>query len=178
MWSRIHFLSLSLTLFVVAIDAEATMDILVLCGGSRVERYNSTTGGFMDHFIPDSHTAFNGATEMIYGSDGNLLFLSDSTVTRCDSVTGAYINQFVSVGSAGLNGATSMEFGPDGNLYISTIHGNVNRYDGTTGAFIDYFIPTQGSWLNGADDMLFTPEPSSVLFLTLGMVVLRKRKQV
>jgi sugar lactone lactonase YvrE len=106
-----------------------------------IDRYDATTGAFIDHFIPAGR--INGVRDPIF-RNGFLYVGSEYTneVLRYDAVTGAPAGVsglsgdavFVPAGSGGISGPHSLCFGPDGNLYVTGRNSfNVVRYDGTTG---------------------------------------------
>jgi sugar lactone lactonase YvrE len=106
-----------------------------------LDRYDASTGAFIDHFIPAGR--INGVRTPVF-HNGYLYVGSEYTdeVLRYDATTGAPAGAsglpgdpvFVSAGSGGLDGTSGLCFGPDGNLYVTGRNSfNVIRYDSTTG---------------------------------------------
>ena len=106
-----------------------------------IDRYDATTGAFVDHFIPASRKLSGIRTPVIWG--GFLYVGSEYTdeVQRYNAANGAPAGisgipgdaVFVSAGS-GIDGPHGLSFGPDGNLYVTGRNSfNVARYHGTTG---------------------------------------------
>src|SRR5262249_53579729 len=91
-----------------------------------IDRYDATTGAFIDHFIPAGR--INGVRTPVF-HNGYLYVGSEYTneVLRYDAVTGAPAGVsglpgdpvFVSASSGGLSGTSGLCFGPDGNLYVT-----------------------------------------------------------
>lgn len=79
---------------------------------NTVQRYNGTSGSFIDNFVPAGSGGLSGPTGLAFGPDGNLYVGSFSTnsVKRYNGATGAYIGDFVSAGSGGLNGSNYILF--------------------------------------------------------------------
>jgi glucose/arabinose dehydrogenase len=124
-----------------------------------VDRYNGTTGTFIDHFVTDGQTP--GTRDPLFRA-GYLYVGSDysNQVKRFDATTGAFVDVFVTPGSGGLNGIAAMEFGPDANgdgvseLYVSS--GNsVLRYDGVTGQPVGTYITPGSGGLSSASGLTF-----------------------
>jgi hypothetical protein len=102
-------------------------------GGSDVQRYDGTTGAFIDEFIPPGSGGLNGAHKVGLGNNVNILVSSTEghAVLNYDSATGAFLGQFVTTGSGGINRPHTWTFGPDGNLYVSD-----NVGGGSIGCFV------------------------------------------
>lgn len=80
----------------------------------RVQRYNGTTGVFINDFVSAGSGGLDAATGLAFGPDGNLYvgsFQTDS-VKRYNGATGAYIDDFVVAGAGGLDGANYLLFAP------------------------------------------------------------------
>ncbi|GJM15741.1 MAG: hypothetical protein DHS20C13_10680 [Thermodesulfobacteriota bacterium] len=111
-------------------------NVYVLSGSNTVLRYNSTTGVFIDEFIPTGSNGLDDAKDMIFGPDGNLYLANNENpantigeggeVLRFNGTTGAFMGTFIQNG-AGLGPPTnvdtvseamSMAFGPDGFFYL------------------------------------------------------------
>jgi sugar lactone lactonase YvrE len=103
-----------------------------------IDRYDATTGAFIDHFIPAGR--INGVRDKVF-RDGFWFIGSEYTdeVLRFDA-NGNFVDAFVSAGSGGIDGPHGLTFGPDVNgddvpeLYVTGRNSfNVVRYDGATG---------------------------------------------
>jgi streptogramin lyase len=124
---------------------------------SSVERYDGTTGQFIDTFATPGSGGLIAPRGLGYGPDGNLYVSSLVTdnVLRYDGTTGQFLDNFASGGD--LRGPHGLVFGPDGNLYVCSIDSNaVLRYDGMTGQFIDDFA--SGGGLRVPHDLAFGPD--------------------
>jgi streptogramin lyase len=145
------------------------------CGSSSVQRYNGTTGAFIDIFVPMGSGGLSGLHRLTYGPDGNLYIATspgplytEYAVLRYNGQTGAFMGALVS--EPGRPEALyDLTFGPDNHLYTTnTTCNSVDRYDGATGARIDTFVkggcaavpypPPGNGGLNGATDLLFGPD--------------------
>ncbi len=121
-------------------------------GDSDVERFDGTTGVFMDQFVTPNSGDLNTAYDVEFGPDGNLYVASFGTpaVKRYNGVTGEYMDDFVPDGSGGIATPQQLRF-HGGYLYVATGDADaVLRYDATTGAFVDQFIPAGTGGLNNA----------------------------
>ena len=127
---------------------------------SWVNRYNGTTGAFINHFIPDmpypNGILFHG--DYLYVATSGLSVASSADkILRYSATTGAFVDEFVSYRSGGLSVPANMTFGPDGNFYVTGWASNaVHRYNGATGAFINLFVPP--GTLNGPIGLTFGPD--------------------
>ena len=129
-------------------------------GTHEILRYDSTTGAFIDAFVPSGSGGLFVPNDVVLGPDGNLYVasLATSQVLRYDGETGAFLDVFVTAGSGGLIAPQDMVFGPAGNLYISSGTRQVLRYHGTTGAFIDVFVTAGSGGLNTNKGLEFGPD--------------------
>lgn len=125
-------------------------------GEGLVNRYDATTGSFVDTFVKAGSGSLSLAHGLAFGPDGNL-YVSDvgnDRVSRYDGTTGAFLGVFASGG--GLDNPTGLAFGPDGDLYIaSNLTNSVLRYDGTTGAFDGALVPAASGGLVDSHGLLF-----------------------
>jgi WD40 repeat protein len=80
--------------------------------GSRVFRYNATTGEFIDEFVPEGSGGLNGACCLAFGPDGNLYVgdIPTNSILRYDWITGDFIDAFVPTGGGGLFGPRMLVF--------------------------------------------------------------------
>lgn len=125
--------------------------------GTSVERFDATTGQFID-FFTSGGPVVNGPSALAIGPNGNLFMKGWSTATtviQYDGVTGVFVNVFASpTGGAG----SAILFGPDGNLYAEGPNREINRFDGTTGALLGTFVATGSGGLTGIGGMRFGPD--------------------
>lgn len=113
-------------------------------GSNQIQRYNTSTGVFVDNFVAAAAGGLNGPSGLTWDGAGDLLvssFNSDS-VLKYDGVTGEFIETVVPGGSGGLNGPDNGTIiGPDGMLYVPGFFSNqIIRYDlqtQTSEVFID-----------------------------------------
>jgi WD40 repeat protein len=160
-WARALLLATAIGAIAMAFPSAGADDGSLLVGsfeGSRVFRYNATTGAFIDEFVPEGSGGLSGACCLAFGPDENLYVGSilTASVLRYNGATGESLGTFVSPGSGGLVLPVGVAFGPDGNLYIGDIPTNsILRYDGETGDFIDAFVPTGGGGLFGPRMLVF-----------------------
>ncbi|HOW73846.1 MAG TPA: PEP-CTERM sorting domain-containing protein [Phycisphaerae bacterium] len=129
---------------------------------SWVNRYDGTTGAFIDYFIPDHSGGLEGPNGILFHGDYLYVAAGGFTtpidkVLRYSATTGAFDKVFVDFQSGGLSVPANMTFGPDGNFYVTGWGSNaVHRYNGATGAFIDLFVPP--GTLNGPIGLTFGPD--------------------
>jgi hypothetical protein len=131
-------------------------------------------GAFVNDISPDSLGVLNGATDLVFGPDGNLYVGSFQTkeVRRYQgpgkASPGTFIDAYVTEGGGGLDGPNSLVFGPDGNLYVASgLTNQVLRYQGlggtSPGTFIDEFVTTGSGGLNTPYFLTFTPETDDLI---------------
>jgi len=140
-----------------------------------VLRYNGTTGAFMDKFIAAGSGGMSQPRQILW-RDGKVYVTSDNgnSVLRYNASTGAFIDTFVTSGSGTLFGATGMVFAGD-SLYIASSRNNrVLKYSANTGAFQSSFATTG---LNGPVSLLVVPEPTSLLALGGGLLLLARQRK-
>ncbi|MFO0850787.1 MAG: Calx-beta domain-containing protein [Gemmataceae bacterium] len=103
-----------------------------------VDRYDATTGAFVDHFIAAGQ--ISGVRDKVF-RNGFWYIGAEYTdeVLRFDAA-GTFMGAFVTAGSGGIDGPHGLAFGPDVNgagvpeLYVTGRNSfNVVRYDGATG---------------------------------------------
>jgi streptogramin lyase len=126
-------------------------------GGHGIDRYNGTTGAFIDHFVPDGITTLYGARDFVF-HNGYLDVACEysNEVLRFDGTTGAFLSTLVSPGSGGLTAPKGMAVGPDGNLYVSNNGSNdIIRFDGTTGASLGVFVAAGSGGLSNPQQLTF-----------------------
>jgi streptogramin lyase len=126
-------------------------------GGHGIDRYNGTTGAFIDHFVPDGTAPLYGTRDIVFHSNYmDVVCEYSNEVLRFDQTTGAFLSTLVSPGTGGLNGPKGMAVGPDGNLYVSNNGGNdILRFDGTTGASLGVFVTAGSGGLSSPQDLTF-----------------------
>jgi hypothetical protein len=116
----------------------------VALGVGYVNRYDGSTGAFIDTFVPTGTGGLSDARHVIFDAEGNLL-LPDGNLDGVlrfqgpnGSSPGAFLNALVPAGLGGLRGPHDMAFDPDGNLYVvSAETDSVLRYGpGSTFALI------------------------------------------
>jgi sugar lactone lactonase YvrE len=127
-----------------------------------IDRYNATTGAFIDRLTAPGLPVTFQPRGMVFGPDG-LLYVTNfedypstgtgqaglGSILRFDPTTGAYLGQFVnrdgSSGGPPLMSPEGLVFGPNGDLYAlslgDTVPGNAHddyiiRYNGQTGAYV------------------------------------------
>jgi hypothetical protein len=81
-------------------------------GSNRLERFNGTTGAFIDAFVPSTMLP----RAISFGDDGNLYVLRGTIgaqVDRFNGTTGAFINTFLPPDAVNYPTATYLRFAPD-----------------------------------------------------------------
>lgn len=116
-------------------------------GSNTIQRYNPSSGAFVDTFVTAGSGGLNGPTGMAWGPDGNLYvpsFNSDQ-VLRYDGTTGAFLGVAVTAGQGGLDGPDNGTiFGPDGALYIPSYNSaRILRWDPSTGDTTSFVASVQ-----------------------------------
>jgi DNA-binding beta-propeller fold protein YncE len=123
-------------------------------GEAGVDRYNGTTGAFMDHFVTDGLTP--GTRDPQF--HGGYLYVESAfanQILRFDASTGALVDVFITGGTVALLNFT---VGSDGNLYVvDKTSGGVVRYNGATGQSMGTFIAAGSGGLSGPRDLTFDP---------------------
>jgi sugar lactone lactonase YvrE len=121
---------------------------------NEVLRFNSSTGAFIDTFVPASSGLL--PTALTFGPDGNLYVADRSQVVkRFNGKTGVFLGVFTT--GFTLVVPADLAFGPDGNLYVAD-EVNVVKFDGTTGAFISIFVANGSGGLLGPGILAFRPD--------------------
>lgn len=147
----------------------ALLSLLCLCAGQHllaqelflgnldsIQRFNSTTGDFVDTFVLSQSGSLNGTHDMAFGPDGNLYVASEhsNAVLRYNSVTGAFMDAFAS--GNGLSNPTGLLFRSDGYLYVSSAYSSeVKRFNAKTGAFVDNFVVAGSGGLSAPIGLAF-----------------------
>jgi streptogramin lyase len=135
-----------------------TAGLLVTNGNNSVLQFDSTTGAFINAFVPAGSGGLDDPRGLALGPTGDLFVSSFGTnsVLRYNGITGAFVSVFVSSGSGGLSGPFDLSFGPNGNLFVnSSSSSEVLQYNGTTGAFINVFDTGAVPALNTPRGMAF-----------------------
>jgi len=155
---------------------------------ASVERFDGTTGAFLNYFVAPSSGGLEHPSSMVFGPDGKedgkldlyVAATHQGAIYRYDGTTGAFKGVFVSVGSGGLDAPQGMVFGADGNLYIASANlftssngpyysgdfppGAVLKFEGPSGrnpgAFLGTFVPGGSGGLGNPFGILFGPDPS------------------
>ncbi len=133
-------------------------------GEGGVDRYNGTTGAFIDHFVEDGLTP--GTRDPLF--HGDYLYVASeyrNKVLRFNASTGAFVSVFVDTGTVGPN---IQSFGPDGNLYVGFSSAGVVRYNGTTGDSMGTFIAPGSGGLSGPRSLTFDPTGSYLYISSSG----------
>ena len=117
--------------------------------GNKVQRFDGTTGAFIDNFVP----SVGNPVGVAFGPNGDFYVASRATssIQRYDGTTGAFLGIFA-VG--GLSQPDFFTFGPNGDLYVSSRASHqVLRFDGTNGASLGVFA--SGSGLSRPEGLTF-----------------------
>jgi len=139
-----------------------------------IDRYDGTTGAFIDHFVPVG--TLNGGRDMAFS--GGYLYVGEeynNDVLRFNSTTGAFDRVFVTAGSGGIDGPHGLTFGPDANgdgipeLYVSGRNSaNVVRYDGATGQPLGTYVKPGSGGLNLPEALTFDPSGTFLYVASTG----------
>ncbi|TMQ31284.1 MAG: PEP-CTERM sorting domain-containing protein [Nitrospirae bacterium] len=127
---------------------------------NSVLEYNSTTGAFIQAFVPSGSGGLNVTGDPVFGPNGNLFVGSQGTnsILEYNGTTGAFVGTFVSPGSGGLIDPRIFVFGPNGNLFVHSGGTNsILEYNGTTGAFVTTFVASGSGGLSIAQEPVFGP---------------------
>jgi hypothetical protein len=165
-------------------DDPGNGDFLV-SDGSRINRYNKTTGAFVSTFLANGAGGFTSKGDMLFGPDGNFYVVdqdaaNNNGVAKFNGSSGAFLGMLVAPGLVP-DTIGGIAFGNDGDLYLSrtlttTTAGDVRRFDGTTGTFLGVFI-NDATRLPAPQDILFTPEPASLSIAAVCAGPARARKK-
>lgn len=163
MQPRLQVLRITSILFLASLATSTQAEMLLYVGNanSAIERFNATTGTFVDHFA----LGFGGQSSMALSPDGRFFVAQWSylgPVHQFDATTGAYIGDFV---PSTFSGSTIL-FGPDGDLYAayggSGFPGleptSIRRYNGLRGELLNTFIPSGSGGLFAPSGMRFGPD--------------------
>lgn len=117
-------------------------------GADSIQRYNPSSGAFVDTFVAGGSGGLDAPTGMAWGADGNLYVPSFNTdsILKYNGQSGAFLGTFVSAGAGTLDGPDNGTiFGPDGNLYVPSYWNNrILRFNGQTGASMGSFVANIG----------------------------------
>ena len=149
---------------------------VILAGPSAgaIDRYNGTTGAFIDHFVPVGR--LNGGRDMAF-SNGYLYVGEEynDDVLRFNATTGAFDKIFVTAGSGGIDGPHGLTFGPDANgdgipeLYVSGRNSfNVVRYDGATGQPLGTYVTSGSGGMAWPEGITFDPSGAFLYVASTG----------
>ena len=148
-----------------AFGPDGNLYVNVLGGPSAggIDRYDGTTGAFIDHFVAVGR--LNGGRDMAFS--GGYLYVGEEyndDVLRFNAATGAFDRVFVTAGSGGLDGPHGLAFGPDANgdglpeLYVSGRNSfNVVRYDGATGQPLGTYVTSGSGGMSWPEGITFDP---------------------
>src|SRR5262245_4373885 len=153
---------------------------------ASVERFDGSTGAFLDYFVAPASGGLEHPSYMVFGpdgqNDGNLdLYVAaghEGAIYRYDGTTGAFKGVFVTAASGGLDAPFGMVFGADGNLYVASGNwftssngpfytgdfppGAVLRFEGPSGpnpgAFLGTFVAGGSGGLASPNGILFGPD--------------------
>jgi DNA-binding beta-propeller fold protein YncE len=148
---------LSLALFLFGCEMDATLLVTSSATNSILE-YDSTTGAFLNAFVPSLSGGLSDPRGIAIGPAGDLFVSSFGTnsVLRYSGSNGSFMGAFVTSGSGGLSGPIELSFGPNGNLFVaSSTSDQVLQYDGLSGAFINSFATGAVPALNTPRGMAF-----------------------
>jgi len=142
----------------------------------NILRYNGNTGAFIDEFVSGGSGGLIDPLDIVFGPDDNL-YVSNrygENVLRYDGTTGEFMDVFA---AATASHPWGIAFSPNGSLYVS-VHNqdNILQYNGTTGAFVGEFVPAGYGGLDQPSHLLVTPEPTTLLLLGLGGLMLRRKR--
>jgi len=121
-----------------------------------VNRYNATTGAFVDTFVSAGSGGLGSAHSLTFGPDGNL-YVADNTGNRVmeyNGTTGSFLGVFAS--GNGLSLPTGLTFGPNGNLFVSSASNDrVLQFNGSSGSYLGDFIGAGSGGLSDPHGLIF-----------------------
>jgi WD40 repeat protein len=138
---------------------------LYVADGFNVDRYDATTGAFINHFAHGG--GLERAGEVRFGLDGNLYVVGNSLL-KFNGKTGTFISALTSIGSE------NFAFGLDGNFFTSGASG-IDRYN-TSGTLLNNFVPRGSGGLSNPGAIVLVPEPGTMLVMILLMILLCRRR--
>ena len=144
----------------------------------NIVKYDGRTGEYISTFA----SGVDGATQMVFDRDGNLIVVSygdeqtgcsmvnSCSILRYDGNTGEFLGVFASGGI--LSVPDGLALGLDSNLYVSDfVNDQILRYDLNTGKFLGVFA--SGGGLDSPSGFIFGPDGNLYVTSYFGSQVLR-----
>lgn len=137
---------------------DAGMVYVSSLGSNEVLRYNSTTGAYIDTFVPAASGGLSQPHGILERCDDILVAgFGNHQVLRYDRQTGAFLDVFIPSGG-GLSQPTYLQYGPDGNLYLSSQGSDEIRRYTPDGAALGPFVTAGSGGLDGPSGFAFGPD--------------------